>query len=149
MVNTAGTGCVLNPSAKTTKKKRGQAVPELCPRGESACPIVGSASFGAFVNSSDRVKDFSHSLGGYECIDTGSDLQSCGGCASLGTGFDCTRIAHSAEVGCSNGKCVLFGCKRGYAPALDSEKCVKVEETQKQRSAHLRQRAMRSKDISH
>jgi hypothetical protein len=147
ITNIAGTGCVLGASAKS-KKKRGPAVQELCPKGESACPITGSASFGAFVNSSDRVKDFAHSLGGYECIDTGSDLQSCGGCASLGTGYDCTRIAHSAEVGCSNGKCVLFGCRKGYVPALDAETCVKVEETHKQRSAHLRQRASR-KGISH
>lgn len=148
VTNAAGTGCVSGPSTKP-KKKRGLTSPDLCPAGETACPITGSASFGAFVNSSDRVKDFAHSAGGFECIETGSDLESCGGCTSLGTGYDCTRIANSAEVGCSNGKCVLYSCRKGYVPTLEAEKCIKIKETHKQRSSHVRQRATRRKDISH
>lgn len=148
MENAAGTACVLAPSAKN-QKKRAQAGQGLCPKGETACPIIGAASFGAFVNSSDRLKDFAKSAGGYECIDTSSDLESCGGCASLGTGSDCTRIAHSADVGCSSGKCVLLSCSKGYTPALDAGSCIKVEGTLKHRAAHLRQRATRWKDLSH
>lgn len=60
----------------------------LCPAGLQACPIPG------IVASGD-----------YECIDTDAELESCGGCASIGEGQDCTAIAGAWNVGCENGTC--------------------------------------------
>ena len=59
----------------------------LCPAGLDACPI-------------------SMEGGDYECIDTFRDLESCGGCASLGHGEDCTAIRGAWNVGCHRGHCV-------------------------------------------
>lgn len=59
----------------------------LCPTGLDACPVAGSSA-------SD-----------YECIDTAVELESCGGCASLGQGQDCTAIKGAWNVGCEQGRC--------------------------------------------
>ncbi|KAF7339463.1 hypothetical protein MSAN_02160600 [Mycena sanguinolenta] len=67
----------------------------LCPTGLDACPIPGGA-----VND-------------YECIDTAVELESCGGCASLDQGQDCTAIPGAWNVGCEQGRCAgmsLFFC---------------------------------------
>lgn len=58
----------------------------LCPYGLDACPISG------------LTKDF-------ECIDTAAELESCGGCVSLGQGHDCTAIPGVWNVGCEQGHC--------------------------------------------
>lgn len=81
--------CVLGASGRLRAKK--SKVPKsltLCPSGESACPIAGSASFDIFVQSTDQTADFSSAKGGYECIDTSENVESCGGCASTGQGVD-------------------------------------------------------------
>lgn len=118
--------CILQGSAKARTKKRSPAVLGLCPLGETACPISGSSSFRAFSMSSNQQLDFAKAAGGFECLDTQSSLESCGGCASTGEGKDCTTIAHSAGVGCSAGQCVVFSCEPGYVASLNSTKCLKV-----------------------
>ena len=123
---TSGTSCVLQGSAKARAKKRTHAIFSLCPVGETACPIAGAASFGAFALSSNKNADFGHSAGGYECLDTATSLDSCGGCASTGQGMDCTQIAHSSGVGCNSGQCVIFSCESGYAVSSNATKCVRV-----------------------
>lgn len=58
-----------------------------CPTGLDACPVS--------------------SLGGdYECLDTTTELESCGGCTSLQKGQDCTRIEGAWNVGCHQGSCI-------------------------------------------
>lgn len=58
-----------------------------CPPDLDACPVSSLA-------------------GDYECLDTTSELESCGGCTSLGKGQDCTRIEGAWNVGCHQGSCV-------------------------------------------
>ncbi|TBU35238.1 hypothetical protein BD311DRAFT_745812 [Dichomitus squalens] len=82
----------------------------LCPSGLDACPPAG------LTGSTDD----------WECVDTASDLQSCGGCASIGKGQDCTAIEGAWNVGCNSGKCVVFTCAQGYLRSLDNKSCVKV-----------------------
>ena len=69
---------------------------KLCPIGLAACPISGRGE------------------GEYECLDSLNDLQSCGGCASLGTGQDCTAIKGARWMGCNMGKCEVYSCRNGF-----------------------------------
>jgi hypothetical protein len=52
---------------------------QLCPGGLTACPMVRP---GAFTPTLPTTLDGWHAMG-YECVDSASDLTSCGGCASL------------------------------------------------------------------
>ncbi|KAI0756993.1 hypothetical protein C8Q80DRAFT_1116293 [Daedaleopsis nitida] len=82
----------------------------LCPTGLDACPIAGLAGL----------------TDDWECLDTRTELESCGGCASTGAGQDCTAIPGAWNVGCNNGKCVVYTCAAGYLRSLDNKSCVKV-----------------------
>lgn len=44
--------------------------------------------------------------GDYVCVDTTTDLYSCGGCASIDAGQDCTTIPNVDEVACTKSACV-------------------------------------------
>lgn len=63
--------------------------PKLCPTGLNACPIPGASGL----------------TGDFECLDTTNELESCGGCASLGQGQDCSAIKGAWNVGCERGTC--------------------------------------------
>ncbi|WVF70186.1 hypothetical protein IAT40_004974 [Kwoniella sp. CBS 6097] len=71
----------------------------------------------------------------WECVDSSSDLESCGGCThgdyteqgfnSTSTGVDCTAIPGVRMGGstCTNGKCEIFSCKRKWT--LRDGRCVR------------------------
>ncbi|WVQ72706.1 hypothetical protein IAR50_002266 [Cryptococcus sp. DSM 104548] len=82
----------------------------LCPRGLAACPIPGVAG----------------ALDQYECLDSSSDLQSCGGCVSLGSGQDCTALPGARWMGCNGGVCEVYSCKRGWARAANGTVCERL-----------------------
>ncbi|KAH9898402.1 hypothetical protein C8Q73DRAFT_664090 [Cubamyces lactineus] len=82
----------------------------LCPNGLDACPISGLSGL----------------TGDFECVDIQNDIQSCGGCVSTGAGQDCTAIDGSWNVGCNNGKCVVFTCAAGYKRSADGSMCIKL-----------------------
>ncbi|KAI0735171.1 hypothetical protein C8Q76DRAFT_791743 [Earliella scabrosa] len=82
----------------------------LCPNSMEACPIAGLTGL----------------TDDWECLDTRTELQSCGGCASTGAGEDCTAIPGAWNVGCNEGKCVVFTCAAGYLRSLDNKTCVKI-----------------------
>ncbi|GAA5923932.1 uncharacterized protein JCM15063_005503 [Sporobolomyces koalae] len=67
----------------------------LCPAGETACPIFPR-------------------MGTYECVDTMSELENCGGCASRSLGQDCTAITGALGLACQSGKCNVFTCQPGW-----------------------------------
>ncbi|KAK0198304.1 protein priA [Armillaria mellea] len=79
----------------------------LCPFGLDACPIAGLTG-----------------NGDYECIDTSSDLEACGGCPTLGEGEDCTAISGSWNVACENRQCRVYTCVPGYTRSSDGKSCV-------------------------
>lgn len=85
---------------------------DLCPTGHETCYVGG----GSQSESSN-----------YECVDTRSDIENCGGCSlqdpltrrSLGdlanaSTRDCTLIPNAAVVGCSVGKCTVSKCDPGF-----------------------------------
>ncbi|GHJ85925.1 hypothetical protein NliqN6_2327 [Naganishia liquefaciens] len=86
----------------------------LCPAGLEAC----------------YTSDMSMSLGkpvGWECVDTSSDVESCGGCewpvSGKGQGEDCSSLDGVNEVSCNRGKCEALSCMRGFV--LNGTECVK------------------------
>ncbi|KAM0756426.1 hypothetical protein T439DRAFT_29212 [Meredithblackwellia eburnea MCA 4105] len=136
--------CTTSASARARVKKSKISKPlKLCPGTETACPIVGSASF--FIAQSSgfaafRAPDLNglRAEGGYECLDTEYSIESCGGCASMGEGVNCLQTPHSSGVGCSAGKCVVFSCEEGYKPNFDSTGCVRTASGRSAKRSHAK-----------
>ncbi|KAG7561901.1 hypothetical protein FFLO_02630 [Filobasidium floriforme] len=75
----------------------------------------------------------------YECVNTSSDLEHCGGCATPdpfdfgnaanSTAQDCTAISHAASVGCNAGRCTVQSCDPGYVAVSDAagDRCVRSQ----------------------
>ncbi|WWC91015.1 uncharacterized protein L201_005955 [Kwoniella dendrophila CBS 6074] len=86
----------------------------LCPSGLNPCSVQGTNT--------------------YECIDTTTELESCGGCMSgqfhssqnATIGVDCSSLPGVAKgaVTCTNSQCQAFACKEGYQ--LESGLCTKI-----------------------
>ncbi len=81
--NTAHSTCTATSTAKAGSKKRGL----KCSPGLMACPVSGGKT------------------GAFECLDIATELTSCGGCWSDGTGVDCTTFDDRATASCVKGKC--------------------------------------------
>lgn len=103
----------------------------LCPSGLQACALKGLTGL----------------TGDYECVDTATELTSCGGCASIGAGQDCTAIEGAWNVGCDQGACkgmlspsillricmmltsfapTVYTCAQGFRLSLDGKSCAKL-----------------------
>ncbi|WVQ94730.1 hypothetical protein IAU59_001810 [Kwoniella sp. CBS 9459] len=96
-----------------------------CPLGTTACRVASPFRVQADDSISQAGPEGSE---GYECIDTASELESCGGCmygeyggnATVLTvakrGTDCSAIAGAAlgATTCSNGHCEIFACEEDY-----------------------------------
>lgn len=59
---------------------------------------------------------------GWECIDTTSSLDSCGGCMGSG-GENCLSITGALGVGCFESKCQVSSCFPGFT--LSNGKCIR------------------------
>ncbi|GAA6000449.1 hypothetical protein JCM10207_008016 [Rhodosporidiobolus poonsookiae] len=75
----------------------------LCPASHTACAIEGAR--------------------GFECIDTQSNLEQCGACASAG-GVDCTALPGVEAVGCVQGTCEIWSCADGFSWHSETSSCV-------------------------
>lgn len=103
-----------------------------CPKGMTACPIIGRPN-------------------SWECVDTESDLESCkcfflsnlvpplfksveigGGCmvssilTPLADGVDCTAIQGISDASCFRGQCVVHQCVPGYEPNALEDSCIEA-----------------------
>jgi len=86
-----------------------------CDKGFTACGVYGWAGMRASQS--------------WECVDTTSDLESCGGCATPLTlggaqGIDCTALPGVADVSCHSGSCVVHRCLPGYTLSHDKTFCL-------------------------
>jgi hypothetical protein len=72
-----------------------------CPTGFSSCSVPG---------------------GGWECLNTDNDIESCGGCFNVG-GVDCTSLPGVSSVSCVSGECESTSCVKGYS--LIGNSCIK------------------------
>jgi len=93
------------PSGSYKRGKRRSVRPTRCPSGLEACPVSGFH-------------------GQYECFDTARELESCGGCATLGQGQDCTKIEGAWNVACERGICKVYTCEGGYRLDAAKNSCV-------------------------
>jgi len=103
----------LSNTEKTAKRHKVLAsrsnkpvVLDFCPYGYQQCAVAGV-------------------LGESECLDTLSELTSCGGCTSVGAGVDCTKIPHVKSASCLGGSCRVFSCDHGYERSGDERSCVR------------------------
>jgi len=88
----------------------------VCDRGFTPCGVFGWSGLRASQ--------------AWECVDTQSDLESCGGCAvplmhGSPRGIDCTAIPGIADVSCGAGTCIVHRCLPGYTPSLDRSFCIR------------------------
>ncbi|KAL8287291.1 hypothetical protein RQP46_003743 [Phenoliferia psychrophenolica] len=65
---------------------------------------------------------------GFECIDTTSNLESCGACPGTKESTDCSLLPGVAGVECNAGKCQITACDDGFAPEQGWKSCVRVGE---------------------
>jgi len=110
----------LTASARARKSKRQtqqqfhavgpSSVKKTCQNGFTACPVVSKARLG------NRV--------GFECVDTDSAIESCGGCAGSGGGVDCTSLPGVDGVSCSVGQCKIQSCMPGSVLSKDGRSCI-------------------------
>lgn len=123
----------------------------LCPGGSVACPIPGDevspSSVEALEKSLNSLADWFKV--GFECVELETELNSCGGCLALGSGYvsiyylihsciffflliqrflnsqDCALIENARTTGCENGSCQVYSCFDGYVVSPDRTSCVK------------------------
>ncbi|GAA5828391.1 hypothetical protein JCM11251_006224 [Rhodosporidiobolus azoricus] len=76
----------------------------LCPASHSACSVPGSSK-------------------GFECIDTSSNIEQCGACATSG-GVDCSSLPGVEAVGCVAGVCEIWSCADGHLYDAEAGACV-------------------------
>ncbi|KAG8915447.1 hypothetical protein FRC01_003653 [Tulasnella sp. 417] len=65
--------------------------------------------------------------GGFDCVDTENDPESCGGCVGLdgeGDGTDCTAIKGVSVTRCVKRSCVIDSCRKGWVKSIDGSSCV-------------------------
>ncbi|EIN06662.1 hypothetical protein PUNSTDRAFT_72005 [Punctularia strigosozonata HHB-11173 SS5] len=106
-------------SSPSGNAQRRHVVPRHCPPGTKACPTYAKGA-----------------LGGYECVNTHTSLEQCGGCVAAGEsldgvrsadgGRDCSTIPQAEDVSCYRGECHIKTCKEGYTVSSDGERCVAV-----------------------
>ncbi|BGP54521.1 hypothetical protein JCM8202_001604 [Rhodotorula sphaerocarpa] len=97
--------CILAsaPSQRARSRRANVHRRNVCPASHTACTVAGTQ--------------------GFECIDTSSNIEQCGACASEG-GVDCTQIEGAEAVGCVAGTCEIWSCADGYSFDADKAACV-------------------------
>ncbi|EMD36280.1 hypothetical protein CERSUDRAFT_115230, partial [Gelatoporia subvermispora B] len=96
--------------SSTPKRRRAP----TCASGRSVCGVTGG-SYGQ----------------GWECVDTTSDLESCGGCMAPSpfggapvNGVDCSALPNVDRVACKASRCVVSTCVEGYSVSSGNDSCV-------------------------
>jgi len=145
-------GIVLpGPATRPSSRKRS---PEDIARSEHRCEF-GLTKCGIYSSWSHEKAPTTTSYNSpgkglvqpYECVDTQTNLESCGGCVvpyTLGLtkdelkntklGVDCTGLRGVGDVGCHKGKCIVRKCRKGYELAaiigeVDVLECLPVKKS--------------------
>jgi len=106
-------GC---PSPGGWYKRDNYGANKLCPQGHTACGIPA------------------RSAKAWECLNTQTELESCGGCVlpfngqDGPKGVDCTAIAGISDVSCIKGRCSVHRCMPGYKINAFGDSCDYVED---------------------
>ncbi|GAA5840701.1 hypothetical protein JCM3766R1_000516 [Sporobolomyces carnicolor] len=81
----------------------------VCPHGHSLCPVAHDSLGG----------------GAKECIDTASNLESCGGCPGQG-GVDCSALPGVSASSCQDSRCEIWACLDTHRWSAEDEACVEI-----------------------
>ncbi|KEP46945.1 hypothetical protein V565_174360 [Rhizoctonia solani 123E] len=117
------------PSGHHGKPKRNQPILgpdgtlQRCPSAMTACPIDSPPAL-----NGDRSTATISPNEPYECVIPSEDLHNCGGCSSTGQGVSCIDIPGVRGTSCTEGKCMIYTCMRGYALSLNDkgqQECVR------------------------
>jgi hypothetical protein len=92
-------------SATSGLGRRATVTPPTCAAAFTSCPIAGRTQ-------------------AFECLDTQSNVESCGGCTSTDQGIDCTSIESAEDVACVMGQCVVNVCQPGWKVGANATECV-------------------------
>ncbi|WRT64307.1 uncharacterized protein IL334_001239 [Kwoniella shivajii] len=104
------------PSSKITPLGASEDL-SRCLAKQMACPISPMTDIQLEKSTADTP---------YECVSPQEDLYSCGGCTTLGTGFDCTAIPGVLSVSCSVGLCNVHACEPAYTLTSDEQGCALI-----------------------
>lgn len=94
----------LRPSSRARARARARRNLSLCPESHTACPVGN----------------------GFECIDTTSNIEQCGGCSGDSSSVDCSALEGVAAVGCVDGRCEIWACENGFAFSPEEGKCARA-----------------------
>ncbi|KAJ6632538.1 hypothetical protein B0H10DRAFT_2159670 [Mycena sp. CBHHK59/15] len=90
---------------------------QQCHKGMTACRVPG------------------RSANAWECVDTQTDLESCGGCSYAAhsnpfeaAGEDCTSLLGVSDVSCIKGQCIVHKCMPGYDINDGHSECIYSED---------------------
>jgi len=106
-VCTPSQNCPSGTPAKRALRRRDK----KCKKGFAACGVFGGTA------------------SQWECVNTMSDLENCGGCAlrispSTRFGTDCSALDGVSDVSCLKGTCVVGRCAAGYKVSKDNSSCI-------------------------
>ncbi|GAA6009351.1 hypothetical protein JCM11491_004285 [Sporobolomyces phaffii] len=126
---TVGADCSSDPQFYCSQTSTGQAL--TCDAATSTCVLAAVPSSRARSRFARRASTcpFGHSLcpvgleGGVECIDTSSNLESCGGCPGQG-GVDCSALAGVSASSCVDSVCEIWACLDSHVWSAEDQACV-------------------------
>ncbi|GAA5871762.1 hypothetical protein JCM16303_000857 [Sporobolomyces ruberrimus] len=128
---TVGADCSSDPQFKCTETSTGQAL--TCDESNFTCQLAAVPSGRARARRNNARRNLCpaaheeacvvEGTSGFECVDTTSSLEQCGGCASQG-GVDCTTLAGVESVGCNAGVCEVYSCSEGFTFDASLDSCV-------------------------
>ncbi|GAA5844178.1 hypothetical protein JCM3766R1_003282 [Sporobolomyces carnicolor] len=128
---TVGADCSNDEQFKCTQTSTGQAL--TCDTTTFTCQLAQVPSGRARARRNLSKRNLCPSAneeacaisGGFDCIDTTSNLENCGGCAGKG-GVDCTQLEGVSSASCENSVCSIWACADGFVFDADSQACVAV-----------------------
>ncbi|GAA5887227.1 hypothetical protein JCM16303_007383 [Sporobolomyces ruberrimus] len=83
----------------------------LCPYGHSLCTVSNDSLLGGG--------------GGFECIDTSSNLESCGACPGQG-GVDCSALPGVSASACVESVCEIWSCLDSHVWSAETQTCIEI-----------------------
>ncbi|ELU37066.1 hypothetical protein AG1IA_08887 [Rhizoctonia solani AG-1 IA] len=108
------------PSGHYGKAKRNQPILgpdgtlQRCPSAMTACPIDPPPALNGDRATATMWVPF-------VCVKPSEDLYNCGGCSSTGLGISCVDLPGVRGTSCTEGKCTIYTCMKGYALSVNDK----------------------------
>jgi len=126
-----GGKCQSSKCAKPSHVSRRKSRAPACPTGYTMCGVADIDERNV-LDPASRIGVSNFGQRPYECLETRSNIESCGGCIvplsinERASGRDCTAIPNATAVSCRHGECVVERCRTGYVPNIAKSHCAPV-----------------------